>query len=58
MYLLGKDDDVVSGEVSVSIYYLEPEFRVMVRDSETVGSKEIKEFVEGGAKFWMRMTEV
>ena len=53
MYVLSKYDDVVSGEVGVSIDYLEPEFRVMVRDSEAVGSEETKEFVEGGAKFRM-----
>ena len=50
---LGKDDDIVSGEGGVGIYYLEPEFRVMVCDSEAVGSEENKEFMEGGAEFQM-----
>ena len=53
MNVRGKDDDVVGGEVGVSIYYLEPEFRVMVCYSEAVGYEEIKEFVEGGAEFQM-----
>ena len=51
MYVLGKDDDIVGGEVGVGIYYLELEFRVMVCDSEAVGSKENKEFMEEGAEF-------
>ena len=46
MYVLGKNDDVTSGKIGVSIDYLEPEFQVMVRDSEAVGSEENKEFVE------------
>ena len=51
--VLGKDDDIVGGEVGVGIYYLELEFRVIVCDSETVGSEEIKEFMEVGAEFRM-----
>ena len=51
MYVLGKDDDIVGGEVGVSIDHLEPEFLVMVCDSEAAGSKETKKFMEGGAKF-------
>ena len=58
MNILGKDDDVVGGKVGVSIYYLEPEFWVMMYDSEAVGSKEIKDFVEGGAKFRMWLADV
>ena len=53
MNVIGKDDDVVGGKVGVSIYYLELKFRVMLRDSEAIGSEENKEFVEGGAKFWV-----
>ena len=36
MYVLGKDDDIVGGEFVVNIYHLEPEFRVMMCDSEAV----------------------
>ena len=46
MNVLGEDNDIVCGRVGVIGYYLEPEFRVMVCDSKTVGSDEEKEFVE------------
>ena len=58
MNVRGKDNDVVGSEVGVIVYYLEPEFRVMLRDSEAIGSEENKEFVEGDAQFWVGLTEV